>query len=341
METRWPTRLSVLVFLTVLLVSMGGLVSPTVAAVEEPVSLKVALLPFLSFAPFFIAIEEGYFAKEGLGIEFVKFPVGGQEILSLAQGTIDVVAGAIKAAFIEAVARGINLKVVAGKGRTQRGVGYVALVVRRDLWEEGKLTTLSDLKGKRVAIGPAAGGSHYHLGLVLQKAGLSLEDVELVHLHQPIIVEALHTGAVDAAHLTEPLIGKAEDLGAVVRLANVGDELPVQQIGVISFGPTLLEKRPDLGRKFMLAYLKGVRLYNQGKISRNLEILKKYTKLDEELLKRCKWPVIDSEAKIVAQGIHARQDWLYEHGFLDTKMKMEDLIDTSFIEWASEKLSRE
>jgi ABC-type nitrate/sulfonate/bicarbonate transport system substrate-binding protein len=38
----------------------------------QPVELKVVILPYISFAPYFIAAEEGFFEEQGLKVEFVK-----------------------------------------------------------------------------------------------------------------------------------------------------------------------------------------------------------------------------------------------------------------------------
>ena len=52
------------------------------------------------------------------------------------------------------------------------------------------------------------------------------------------------------------------------------------------YGPAFLDKDPELGRRFMVAYLQGVKQYNEGKTERNLEILQNYTRLDRDLLKQ-------------------------------------------------------
>ena len=57
---------------------------------KDPVTLKVSLLPYISYAPLFIAFEEGYFREQGLKIEFVKIRGAGQSIPALASGGIDV-----------------------------------------------------------------------------------------------------------------------------------------------------------------------------------------------------------------------------------------------------------
>ena len=341
MKTRLCTRIAVLVSVLVFLLSWGGSVSQAATTGREPISLKVALLPFLSFAPFFIAIQEGYFAEQGLEIEFIRFKTDGEHLVPLSQGMIDVAGGAVTAGFFNAVARGMNLQIVADKGHVRKGGGYTGMLVQKDLWEKGELVTLADLEGRKVALGNVGGSSQYNLELVLKSIGMKLEDIETVYMGLPDMVEALKRGAIDAAVTGEPLLTRAEELGAGVRFKPFQQALPTRQIGVVYFGPNLLEKRPDIGKKFMLVYLKAVRIYNQGKTSRNLEVIAKYTKLDQQVLKKCIWPSINSDGHVLMGRIMDMQDWLYEKGFVDNKVKPEEMIDTSFIDWANEELSGE
>jgi len=61
------------------------------AASGEPVMVKAQILPLLSFAPYFIAQEEGYYADEVLEAEFVQFQHSSDAIPALLQGQVDVI----------------------------------------------------------------------------------------------------------------------------------------------------------------------------------------------------------------------------------------------------------
>ncbi len=56
----------------------------------EPLALKVGILPYISFAPFFIAEEEGYFAEQGLQVELVRPGNVSEALAALVQGDLDV-----------------------------------------------------------------------------------------------------------------------------------------------------------------------------------------------------------------------------------------------------------
>jgi len=73
---------------------LGACTSPRVEQTQPaPVTLKVVILPYLSEAPLFIA-EEGYFAEQALDIEFVELKRSAEAVPALAQGDLDVIAGA-------------------------------------------------------------------------------------------------------------------------------------------------------------------------------------------------------------------------------------------------------
>ena len=124
-------------------------------APSRPFHLRVVSLPHLSFAPFYIAEEEGFFKEQGLQVEFVKMDAAVQAVPALIRGDLHVMAETIFPNYLNAIARGAKLRIVADKGHlSSTGCTYAAIVARRLLVEEGKLSTLSQLKGRRVAACP-------------------------------------------------------------------------------------------------------------------------------------------------------------------------------------------
>ncbi|HJX37779.1 MAG TPA: ABC transporter substrate-binding protein, partial [Anaerolineae bacterium] len=122
--------------------------SPTVVPDEqEPVHLKVTSQPYLSFAPYYIAQAEGYFAEEGLEVEFVEL-TGEEATPLLIQGELDVTVG-FGVYYLNAMARGAEVKVVADKGHIgTTGCSSGALVVRRELFETGELDSVAEMEGR-------------------------------------------------------------------------------------------------------------------------------------------------------------------------------------------------
>jgi NitT/TauT family transport system substrate-binding protein len=77
-------------------------------------------------------------------------------------------------------------------------------------------------------------------------------------------VAAFRNGGLDASVTSEPLISIMAKQGLTQRFATVGSFYPNQQAAVVCYGAQFATKRPDVGRRFMKAYLQGVRDYNDA-----------------------------------------------------------------------------
>ena len=176
---------------------------------------------------------------------------------------------------------------------------------------------------------------------MLETSGLSTADVKIIKMPMPNIIAALENEALDVAILDGTYSEKAEALGLAVRLVSFVDVIPGFQKGFAIFGPSLLSKNPDLGEKFMVAYLKGDRAFSQGKTGRNVAILEKYTGLDEETLLELLWDPMYLDGRIKVEDILTFQQWAFENGYLDKKIELEQFIDTRFIEYANKVLDAE
>lgn len=78
-----------------LLLAALALLLMVAQAPAQAQSEKITLgyLPVITYATFFVGIERGYFADEGIEIELVPLPAGGGDsIVQLAAGNLDVAA---------------------------------------------------------------------------------------------------------------------------------------------------------------------------------------------------------------------------------------------------------
>src|SRR5256886_13440669 len=82
-------------------------------AQEQPLTkLRVVHAPVLIFAPLYVAIERGYFARQGIDVELIGTPGGLSSFAVLASGRAEVVVGGLGASLFNAPARGLAFKVV-------------------------------------------------------------------------------------------------------------------------------------------------------------------------------------------------------------------------------------
>src|ERR1700753_2327189 len=132
--------------------------SLTLAGGADPPEAAVGPIGAASDSPFFIADKRGYFKDEGLTVKFIRFDSAAKAMAPLGTGELSVASGATSAALYTAVRRGVPLRIVADKAKNPPGYGFEALLVRTDLRDGGKIRTLADFKGRKIAIS-ASGNS--------------------------------------------------------------------------------------------------------------------------------------------------------------------------------------
>jgi len=307
------------------------------------IPLKLSALPTVSSAPIYIALHEGYFAEHGIDLEIVKFKSSSDALPALAQGQLDIVTGSVSATFFNAIARGLQVKAVADKTHKTPDDRSSALMVRSTLYHQEQVRSIADLAGRTLAFSGRGRKMEYVLEKVLAHQDLTFDEVEPAYLAQNARAQALQTGAVDSALVGEPLVTRLLLSGHAEVLAYDGElysqlSLP-PQTSLVYFGPTLLVDQPQWGRRFMLAYLRGVRTYNEGKTPRNLEIIAGYTGLEPEILAQTGWPRINPDGRMDTEGIPEFQQWLLRQGLIDEEISLDALFDPGFAAWAADALS--
>jgi NitT/TauT family transport system substrate-binding protein len=230
----------------------------------DMIPVRVGLANASSDVGFFIADKKGYFKQEGLMVSYINFDSAAKMVAPLGAGQIEVGAGSPSVGLYNAIARGIEIKIVADKGSTPPGYGYQPLLVRKDLVDSGRYKSLKDLKGMKIAGSAPGSGSTSTLNEALKKGGLKYSDVDRIFLAFPQHVLALQNKAVDAAMTTEPSATKAVQSGAAVRV--MGDDViyPNHQLAVVLYSGNFIKKNPDAAKRFMRAYLHAVRDYNDA-----------------------------------------------------------------------------
>lgn len=227
----------------------------------EPETVTVGLFGALSDAGMLIAQDRGYFDEENVTVEFVPFQAAPQIVSLLAAGEVDASGLAPTPGLFNAMSDGIGLKIVADKGKIGPEHSWVALVVQKELFDSGEVTSVADLKGRTVGLPGRETSTGAEFELVLQDGGLTSDDVQLQGGNPADTFTALKTGALDAAALQEPFITLAELQGFGHVLVPFGDVVPEGQNGILVFGEELAANT-DLSQRVLRAYLKGVRDYN-------------------------------------------------------------------------------
>jgi len=234
------------------------------AAAQDKDVVKVAVNGLISDAPFYIGAAKGYFAEQNIAVQLVPIEAGTKMIAPLSAGHLDAAGGALSVGLFNAVARGLNIKIVADRATTHEKSSYINLMVRKDLVDSGKVKTYKDLKGLRIAQNGKGGVQASTINEALKAGGLTYDDaVQVYNMSNPEHLNAMTNKAIDASLTTEPLVTMAEKKGIAVRFSKV-DLYPNQVIAALLYGGDFIKNRSDVAKRFMVAYLQSVRFFNDA-----------------------------------------------------------------------------
>ncbi len=292
-----------------------------------------------SGAGFYIATEKGYFADYNIDVEFASFANSDDMLPALASGEVDIAGGISSASFFNAIAQGIDVKIIADKGHNVKGKSYFSFVIGAD--KQGEIKSYQDLKGKRIAVSSENGVDHYIYNLMLKHAGLTNDDVEFVLMPDfGNMMAAIENGSIDAALQIEPLITLGIAKGIHVRFNDVTDFAPEAQIAMVLGSPQFIKDEQDVSLRFMTAYLKGVRDYNdafkkgEGK-DEIITIMTKHTRLKDAAV----WEDVfvtglNPDGKMFGEDIRNQYEFYKENGAIRGKFDFDDAIYTAITEKA-------
>ena len=305
---------------------------------DPPVKLTVGVVSSTADGGIFLAQDRGYFQAEGIQLEIQRFQTLVDMVAPLTTGQLQIASGALAESLFNAAARGVRIQVVADKGHTSSpDWDYVALVMRKDLIESGKVRDYKDLKGLRLVTSGRGNSTEVILATALSHGGLTLEDVNFSQLGFPEIVAAFTSKGVDGAIVVEPFISRILADGTGVRWKDSLDILGRnEQVGVIVYGEELAAN-PELARRWMTAYIRGMRDYNDafGPTRRDYDyavrVLTENTAVTDPAIYRQMRPAgLNPDGALDMRSIREDLNYYINSGQVDGQPDLSRLVNTSF-----------
>lgn len=323
----------------------AGFLANGARAQEE---LTIGTIGAASDAPLFIADANGYFAEQGLKVRFVRFDSAAKAIPSLSSGDIDVGSGATSAGLYNAVERGIGIKIVADKARNAKGYGFEAIMVRKDLMDSGKVKSLKDFNGLKVAISANGNSEDALMNYALTKNGLSIKDVDPVYLGFPNQIAAYANKGIDASLTVEPTVSQLIKLGSAAKLISADEIFPDFQTAVVFYSPKFVQNQPENAKKFMVALVKAIRFYDDALKGGHIagvnadavvNILVKYSFIKDPAVHRAiVSQAVDPNGDINLPSLQMAWQYFKDTGEIDGKVTVKDVIDLSYVHAAAKAL---
>jgi len=296
-----------------------------------------------------VADAKGFFKAEGIEVNFERFDSAARMNAVLGSGELDVGAGGPSAGLFNAVGRGIDIRIVADKSQNVTGRGSQKLLVRKDLIDSGRYKSFADLKGMKIA-GSAPGSSASTVILkFLEKGGVKPSEVDNVYMSFPQMGIALKNKAIDAALPAEPAVSSALRLGDIVAVANDYDVYPVHQISTILYSGRFAKANPEVAKKFMRAFLRGVRYHNDALApdgnfagERGDEIVSILTQYgpfkDAAVWRSFVFSACNPNGELHIPSMKDDLNVWRAQGLIEVAVEVEKALDLSYVEWALKEL---
>jgi NitT/TauT family transport system substrate-binding protein len=292
-----------------------------------------------------LALRRGYFEQEGLKVETVQGTTGQEMLPALATDKLQVASGSPNAGMFNALNRGIDIKIVADfahVGKTDDRT--VSMIVRSDLMESGAVKTVADLKGRIISWGPGPGQvTEFFYDHLFAKGGFTKADVAVRYINFSDMLAGMANKSLDGGFMIEPLVTVAE-ARKIARVFMLGSEIiPGSELSVVYYSPEFAKKK-EQATKFMVAFLKGVRDYNdaffhdKGKDAA-IDVLIQHLSVKDKTIWQGSRQHIDVNGKINVADLKAQAAYFRKIGLVPGPMPDIDIhIDTSFAEAAVKRL---
>ncbi|MGE5590217.1 MAG: ABC transporter substrate-binding protein [Bacillota bacterium] len=308
------------------------------------VQVRVGMKGTPSDSGVLIGMARGYYKDLGIEIVPTNFRSGQELVNLLAAGQLDVGMTVSDAGFFNAILRGVNLKVVADKGYNLPDRGYYRLAIRKDLADQIK--DYKDLKGRKLAVVGEASMDYVFLLRVLARGGLTEKDADIQVIRAfPDMVTALANKAVDGALIIEPFVTQGEGKDVLVAWKEPVDYAPDEQVAVVAFGEKML-KDPELANRFMVAYLKSIRDYNDAFIKgKGLDdvvtlLTQVSTIKDAALLKKMRPAGINPNGYVNIAGMQYDLDYYKKADLLKGEIDLKIVVDNQYVDFALKQLGQ-
>ena len=317
------------------------------ASAQPLATVNVGMTGTTTDVGLYVADKKGFFRAEGLDAKLNIFDSAARMITLFASGALDVGGGGPSAGLYNAVARGVDIRIVADKNQTVPGRGAQFVVIRKDLVDSGRYRTLADLKGMKI-VSPAPGGaSTTTLDKVFEAAGITVNDVERVFMPLPQQVAAFANKAVDGALMAEPMVSEVVKLGVGARVLADDIVYPNHQVAVVLYGGHFA-KKTDAATRFMRAYLRGVRAYADAIVDARfagaagddiVSIIAEYSHLkNPELIRSITPAALNPDGTLHMPSLREDIEIFRRQGLIEGKVSVEQVVDSSFAEAAVKAL---
>jgi sulfonate transport system substrate-binding protein len=311
-------KLAVVLAAGVLMTSMVGCSSTNESNLEE---LTITHVTSPLNVPSIIQKNKNMFAEEfkangkEMTVNYAEITSGADQTQALASGDVDILYAVGGTSVISAAANGADIKILNMYSRSPEAFCMYS--------HDENIKSAQDLKGKTIA-GPVGTNLHQLLVAYLEKAGMTIDDVNYVNMAIPDAKAALDGKSIDVALLAGPTAYKANKQG--YNLVTNGKGLTDAVIAVAVTEEFYNEHKEDI-EIFMNAEENIIKYINENH-KEAMEIVAKELDLEksavEEMYKQYDFNMETTDADIKAfQNV---ADFMLKTGMIENEVNVEDLF---------------
>lgn len=327
----WRTSAASLVAGSMLALAAGAATAKPASAFQD---VRIGVVSDTATTPLFVAMEKGYFFKQGLNGKLQIFSSGSDMNKALAAGNIDL-ATASTTSIPSSRSAGLLTKLVSngqGDATTAKWDGALGIIGSKKQGIQPK--DANSLKGKKVGYLAGSTGEAY-LRAFLSKHNMTMKDIDPISLPVPDHPVSLKQGDIAASVGWEPFLSKeARELGNDAVVVSRGDGLLGYLIGAAGTDESIA-KHPELMQKFVNALAQGAyftrqhpqqaaEIYTHFVSGVNVldaaEAIKNHLSFDPRL------------SLCSAEALHATAERMFKSGQIKKEIPTKDMYTTQFID---------
>ena len=309
-------------------------------------SIRVMDNQVTSMVPIYVALDRGYFSQEGLDVDMQVLNDNSAIIQTLATNQSQFALTTPDPVIFNAIARDIDIKIVAPSTVNSQTDRPAQFIVREDLLDNGTVKTESDLRGLNVAV--PAQSSQWYVEKTLSLGGLTLKDVNVTVIRTPDVLAAFSSKAIDAAWVPEPVATaiNAQGIGKTIR--STGELYPGAVAAALTMSPEFAREHPEAAQRFLNAYVRGARAYyfdwmlKQGDSASIVQSFVKHTTIkDPTLYDKIGLPSVDPNVSTdPTPSWNVFQDFFVRQGLQERKIDLSQYVDFTLLNRSLETLGK-
>jgi NitT/TauT family transport system substrate-binding protein len=321
-----------------LAIAIAALIWSLAPAAAQPATVSFGSVGGMTDAGLYLADELGYFKAAGIAVDMRVISTAPALAAAVATSQLDVGGISITPALFASVMQGIELRIVGDKQSVRPGVSATRVIARAELVKSVEADTVRGLKGKTVAVSAKGAMTYYFLARLLAKHGLAPADVRIAEISYPDMVLAIKSGAIDASVPIEPFLTQSLQGGATKQVSDLTEFVggkSVSTVGIV-YSEKFRQNR-KLGDAFMLAYMRGVRAYNDAFVKgkdrdRAIDIIARHTRLDPKIVRECFPAGLDPNQTVDIAALNQVAAFYDAQHMLAKPIDAAKIVDTSFAE---------